>query len=163
MADADADADRKSAASAPSPSSFPPSLILDLRLRRLEATIGEQAASPADAKPIALRAQAAEKQVEAATAGHSALRRFVKEYDTNQRILDPSFRVSNTESNAQETLSVADQLLLIQEAEPELRALERVLLECQALDQRGVTGSGNLAGECCVCAWRGVRRSMEHV
>lgn len=89
------------------------------------------------------------------------MRRFIKEYESNRRILDPGFRVTRGGSSAEgegdrggesyhagkDILSVPDQLVLVQDAEVELRAMERVLLECQALDQRGVAGSGNLAGE----------------
>lgn len=167
---------------------IPPSLALELRLRQLESSIGSSSSpttsSSSNSKPLLLRALAAQKQIEASTSSHNALRRFIKEYDANSRILDPGFRVTrgsgsdgategesssnqshpDGQTHAQvgrEVLSVADQLVLVQDAEVELRAMERLLLECQALDQRGVAGSGNLAGEHepgetrrTVCPWR---------
>lgn len=126
-----------------------PSLALDLRLRRLEATVGSgPLASSPSSKAILLRALAAQQQIDASTSTHTALRRFASEFESNRRILDSALRLSDsTQANAHETLSAADKILLVQEAEAEMRAMERVLLECQALDARGVAGSGTLS-EC---------------
>ncbi|CAO1627965.1 unnamed protein product [Sympodiomycopsis kandeliae] len=122
--------------------SIPPSLALDLRLRALESTIGSHFPLSDTTKPIYNRTISAQELLSSSTADHSALKRFIQEYDSNRRILDGAFQPDPDQTHQ---LSVDDQIVLILEAESEMRRMERVLSECHALDQRGVSGSGNLS------------------
>lgn len=176
-----------------------PTLALELRLRQIESLIGPIPSSSTSASqgatlpsPVLIRALAAQRNLDASTSTHASLRRFVKDFDSNRRILDAGFRPVRKVDGAQDgpsardtrlafqgdeddaggsadaarergagaqdrdasVLTPAEQIVMILDSEAELRALERILVECEALEKRGVAGAGTLAGECCALSLR---------
>lgn len=155
--------------------SISPITALQLRLNQLQAAIGASVGPSSPTSSILLRASAAQRAIEESTASSATLRRFVKDFDANRRLLQGGFQIGRASQYLQEdpadilrgtegakaaankdgevarsvagSLTTGEQLTLILDCEQDMRRLDRILSECQALDQRGVTGSGRLPGE----------------
>lgn len=181
------------AASPTSAGAIAPTLALQLRLSHLQSLIGhapgptptssaapqdlDQTQVQSDPQPILLRALAAKQLLETSASTHSSLRKFLRDFDANRRLLDGGFRYDARSSSdvardatrflplslslsldasgdeqsgsgsREAVLTTQEQILLVVDAEKDMRTLERMLLECEALDRRGVAGAGKMAGE----------------
>jgi hypothetical protein len=71
--------------------------------------------------------------------------------EQHAQYLTPSFALSGTipsASPAYENMSAAELEAFLAEMEPDIRAADRDMTEIEMLEKKGVTGAGNLAGEC---------------
>lgn len=143
------------------------STALELRLRALEFQVyGSEYGGPSHTtsqQSALLRARDAHQAIvdvsssspgpsgitpPVSTSSQHALRRFItQDFDASRTILSPSFAVrGSSDSSKDVTLTPAEQTLVALDAEPQLRAFERIMAECDRLQQRGAAGAGSLEG-----------------
>ncbi|KAG8733938.1 hypothetical protein FRC11_014882 [Ceratobasidium sp. 423] len=134
----------------PSPVSVSPELMLELRLRWLEALvlgIGKDgnAAAPREQDiaggTLVRRLNQAQRALDDVVKTNDGLRKFMGVYNQNVHLLTPAFAHGLTPS---ETTSVSDLEALLLESEDDIRVADRDLREIAELESRGVLDAGKL-------------------
>ncbi|KDN40644.1 hypothetical protein RSAG8_07973, partial [Rhizoctonia solani AG-8 WAC10335] len=136
----------------PNPVSVPPELMLQLRLRWLEALVlgidkDGNAAPPREQDivggTLARKVSQAQHALDDVVKTNDGLRRFMGVYNQNAHLLTPAFAHGLTPS---ETTSVSDLEALLLESEADIRTADRDLREIAELESRGVLDAGKLPG-----------------
>ncbi|CAE6434726.1 unnamed protein product [Rhizoctonia solani] len=134
----------------PNPVSVSPDLMLELRLRWLEALvlgIGKDgnAAAPREQDiaggTLVRKVNQAQRALDDVVRTNDGLRKFMGVYDQNAHLLTPGFAHGLTPS---ETTSVSDLEALLLESQDDIRAADRDLREIAELESRGILDAGKL-------------------
>ncbi|KAF8328841.1 uncharacterized protein EI90DRAFT_3063759 [Cantharellus anzutake] len=141
----------------PPTASVPPLISLELRIRWLEALIsgldtrnnhrGRTQTKGKDIKGLLHMTQDVQRELEEILEANDSLRRFMNTYEEYEQILAPMFASSPLgPANAPsfDELSPVEFEVLLKELEPDIRSADQDLREIQALDKRGVAGTGKL-------------------
>ncbi|KAF8320066.1 hypothetical protein DL93DRAFT_2074393 [Clavulina sp. PMI_390] len=152
--------------SLPPISSIHPLTSLELRIRWLEALVsgvpsgGGKPSDKLDRKTrddldairragLLKKAEDVQQQLDDVVQANSQLKRFMRNFDEYESILNPAFALAPTKNGSSspsyEDMTDVELEALLKDMEPELRSADRDLREVQALDRRGVTGAGKLA------------------
>ncbi|CAE6434474.1 unnamed protein product [Rhizoctonia solani] len=135
---------------ASNPVSVSPELMLELRVRWLEALVlgidkDGNAAIPREQDiaggTLARKLNQAQRSLDDVVKTNDGLRRFMGVYNQNAHLLTPAFAHGLTPS---ETTSVSDLEALLLESEADIRAADRDLREITDLESRGVLNAGKL-------------------
>ncbi|KAF8602725.1 hypothetical protein BDV93DRAFT_545121 [Ceratobasidium sp. AG-I] len=137
---------------APNPVPVSPELMLELRLRWLEALvlgIGKDGnvvpPREQDATGTLVRkANDAQRALDDSVKMNDGLRKFMSVYNQNAHLLTPAFAHGLVPTP--DTVSVSDLEALMLESEAEIRAADRDLREIAELESRGVLDAGKLPG-----------------
>ncbi|KAJ1310546.1 hypothetical protein OPQ81_007276 [Rhizoctonia solani] len=134
----------------PNPVSVSPELMLELRLRWLEALVlgidkDGNAAMPREQDiaggTLVRKVNQAQRALDDVVKTNDGLRKFMGVYNQNAHLLTPAFAHGLT---ASETTSVSDLEALLLESEADIRAADRDLREIAELESRGVLDAGKL-------------------
>ncbi|CUA72153.1 hypothetical protein RSOLAG22IIIB_00816 [Rhizoctonia solani] len=134
----------------PHPVSVSPELMLELRLRWLEALVlgidkDGNAAPPREhdiaGGTLVRKVNQAQRALDDIVKTNDGLRKFMGVYNRNAHLLTPAFAHGLTPS---ETTSVSDLEALLLESEADIRAADRDLREIADLETRGVLDAGKL-------------------
>ncbi|KAF8710486.1 Dynactin subunit p22, partial [Rhizoctonia solani] len=134
----------------PNPVSVSPELMLELRVRWLEALVlgidkDGNVAVPREQDiaggTVVRKLNQAQRSLDDVVKTNDGLRKFMGVYNQNARLLTPAFAHGLTPS---ETTSVSDLEALLLESEADIRAADRDLREIADLESRGVLNSGKL-------------------
>ncbi|CAE6444191.1 unnamed protein product [Rhizoctonia solani] len=136
----------------PNPVSMSPELMLELRLRWLEALVlgidkDGNATAPREQDiaggTLVRKVNQAQRALDDVVKTNDGLRKFMGVYNQNAHLLTPAFAHGLTPS---ETTLVSDLEALLVESEADIRAADRDLREIAELESRGVLDAGKLPG-----------------
>lgn len=133
------------------PVSVSPELMLELRLRWLEAlvlgigkdgTVAPPREQDMTGGTLMRKANEAQRALDDAVKANDGLRKFMGVYNQNAHLLTPAF--AHGLVPASEAVSVSDLEALVFESEADIRAADRDLREIAELEARGVLDAGKL-------------------